>query len=525
MRPDLSQSALVELALDLSRSLTSDDRYERLLDRIRKLIPCDSIALLSVDGDQLRPLALQGLMPDVLGRRFRIADHPRFRQICSSRSPVKFPGDCDLPDPYDGLLLAHNGDLPVHACMGLPLYYDADLIGVLTLDTLAPGTFDQLEPRTLHLVTALAAASLRTALTLEILERKASHNQRVVEELSRDVRQSREIIGESPPMQALKKAIAVVAGSDFTVLIQGQTGTGKELVARQVHLQSRRAQQPLVQINCAALPEQLVESELFGHVKGAFTGAANSREGKFSLADGGTLFLDEVGELPLTIQGKLLRALQDGEIQPVGQDRVQNVNVRVIAATNRDLEQEVTAGRFRADLYHRLSVYPLNVPPLHDRHDDMPLLAGFFAERVRRQLGIRQLKISVETIERFREYNWPGNVRELEHTISRAALSARARQEDLDCVTILPGDCGYLRADSGGEPAARPVESMPALCRDGLRKSTEDFQRTLIIRALKETGGNWAAAARILQTDRANLVRLGKRLKLDVQKRIHARVG
>ncbi len=536
MSVDLSQSALIELALDLSRSMTSNDRFERLLDRIRKLIPCDAIALLVVENAQLKPLALQGLMPDVAGRRFTIADHPRFAQICAASEPLVFPRNSTLPDPYDGLLLARSGDLPVHACMGLPLRYDQELLGVLTLDSLDTGAFERLEPRTLHLLSALASASLQTALTLELLEHQVSHSQRVAVELSKAQLQAHELIGDSAVMQNLKRAISVVAASDFTVLIQGETGTGKELVAQQLHQESARALQPLVQINCAALPEQLVESELFGHVKGAFTGASANREGKFSLADGGTLFLDEVGELPLAIQSKLLRALQSGEIQPLGQDQVQRVDVRVIAATNRNLEKEVAAGRFRADLYHRLSVYPLNVPALSERIEDLHLLVGFFAERIKRQLGIRQLKISPQTLSQLKQLSWPGNVRELEHVISRAALAAKARQPEKDVVTLGPEDCGVMAQsvvthrnrnnleaqDEGADSAMAKDELKDELNGSkGLRESTEDFQRHLIVATLERTGGNWAAAARILQTDRANLMRLGKRLGLEIKKTVY----
>lgn len=526
MSTDISSTALLELALDLASSLSSKDRFDRLLDTVRKVIACDAVALLTRQGDTLKPLALQGLMRDTLGRRFMIAEHPRFDAICASPLPLRFAADCPLPDPYDGLLLVREGDLPVHACMGLPLMFDDTLIGVLTLDSLSPNVFDKIPERTLSLISAMAAATLNSALNIELLEKRAQHSQQVLEELNRDswmhACHSDEMIGASSAMTQLKNELATVASSNFTVLISGETGTGKELVARSLHRQSPRSHEALVHINCAALPDNLIESELFGHIKGAFTGAERDRAGKFAIADGGTLFLDEIGELPLAAQSKLLRALQSGEIQPVGQDKIEQVDVRVVAATNRDLEKEVSAGRFRADLYHRLSVYPVTLPALRKREGDIDLLSGFFAERARRKLGIKQLKISSESLHYLNQYDWPGNVRELEHVIDRAALKARARLGDKDMISISPSDCGSLMPDNRSDKTSiknNPVrvEATETL---SLRDVTEDFQRQLISQVLREEKGNWAAAARRLQTDRANLNRLAKRLNILVSKHV-----
>ncbi len=234
----------------------------------------------------------------------------------------------------------------------------------------------------------------------------------------------RELIGQSAVHKRLQQEIQLVGNSALSVLITGETGVGKELVAEAIHLQSPRAQKPLISLNCAALPEMLVESELFGHVKGAFSGAVSGRSGKFELADGGTIFLDEVGELPLPVQAKLLRVLQSGQLQRVGSDQEHHVDVRIIAATNRDLADEVRAGRFRADLYHRLSVYPLLVPPLRERGRDVLLLAGFFLEENRARMGLRSLRLNPDAQKMLVAYSWPGNVRELEHLISRATLKA-----------------------------------------------------------------------------------------------------
>uniref|UniRef100_UPI003D0A4824 nitric oxide reductase transcriptional regulator NorR n=1 Tax=Vibrio sp. TaxID=678 RepID=UPI003D0A4824 len=477
-------------------------------------------ALLALQGNLLTPLAIQGLTRDTLGRRFVVEEHPRFAAICSSDIPVRFDADSPLPDPFDGLLLDHDGDLPMHACMGLPLIFADKLLGVLTLDSLTPNVFDHIPAHNLEALAAIAASTLKVALTVSQLERQAQQTQQRLEELNEEVweRDGGEIIGHSPAMQALKHDIEVVAPSGFNILISGETGVGKELVARTLHHRSGRARQPLVYVNCAAIPEQLVESELFGHVKGAFTGADRNRMGKFALADGGTLFLDEIGELPLAAQSKILRALQNSEIQPVGQDKVETIDVRILAATNRDLKSEVEHGRFRSDLYHRLSVYPIKVPPLREREGDIPLLAGYFLEQARRKLGIRQLKFAPEAQLAVNQYGWPGNVRELEHVINRAALKARARQAERKLTTVSVEDIGSLDQPAPGPGHALAALSVTPQLEQGLRAATEDFQKQLIISALTQAEFNWAQAARELKLDRANLTRLAKRLGINVTK-------
>ncbi len=523
----ISSTAVIELALDLATSLNSKDRFDRLLDTVKKTIVCDAVALLSYHGDILKPIALQGLSRDTLGRRFYIEEHPRFAELCLSKSPIRFAADSPLPDPYDGLLIDREGDLPVHSCMGLPLYYDDNLLGLLTIDSLTPHDFEDIDIRTLEVISAISAATLNTALLLERLEGKAAHSQQVVAELTEQAwkRDGGELIGHSPIMKQLKKELDIVATSDFNILIYGETGVGKEVVARTLHQKSHRQYGPMVYVNCAALPENLIESELFGHVKGAFTGADKNRAGKFSLAHGGTLFLDEIGELPLQAQSKILRAIQNNEIQPVGQDNVEEVNVRIVAATNRDLKEDVGEGRFRADLYHRLSVYPIRVPSLHERADDVQLLAGYFVEQTKRKLGLSQLKISAQAIAHLMQYNWPGNVRELEHVVSRATLKARARQQDKVIISIEQGDCGALiRTDNitiNESSNHNELISKGELIEDlPLKIETENFQRQLISRVLKEEQGNWAAAARRLSTDRANLNRVAKRLNIKVVKSV-----
>jgi len=324
-----------------------------------------------------------------------------------------------------------------------------------------------------------------------------------------------ELIGECEPIVRLQREARTVAPSDLPVLILGETGVGKELVARLIHHHSPRAQEPIVHLNCAALPESLAESELFGHVRGAFSGATEDRMGKFELANEGTLFLDEVGELPLGVQAKLLRALQSGEIQRLGSDTAQRVDVRLIAATNRNLKDEVLAGRFRLDLYHRLSVYPLVVPPLRERGDDVLLLAGYLLERAQRRLGLRSVRLGAAARRWLRRYSWPGNVRELEHTLSRAIIRALADGHPRDLLLELTPK--HLGADDLGDgPAASAREPDKALPRSmvTMREAIDDFRRELIADRLAMYGGNRAAAARSLGLDRGNFHRLLKKLGL-----------
>ena len=518
---EISSSALIELSLNLAQSLTGNDRFDRLLSTIRKTITCEAVAVLAFNGEYLVPLALQGLSKDTLGRRYVINEHPRLVEICKSNKVVRFPANCPLPDPYDGLLVDREGDLPVHACMGIPLHFEDKLIGVLTLDSLVPNIFDNIPEKTLDVITAMASISLNTALTIEKLENNVIHSQQVVAELSQPnaMVEQNELIGQSEKMQSMKKEISLVASTHYNVLIQGESGSGKELVAHGIHLQSLRRSAPMIYVNCAALPDNLIESELFGHVKGAFTGADKSRPGKFLIADGGTLFLDEVGELPLTAQSKLLRAIQSNEIQAVGQDKIVTVDVRVVAATNRDLFKEVEEGRFRIDLYHRLNVYPINVPPLRDRIGDVALLAGFFIEKLKRKLGLQQLKLSTQVINYLSGYQWPGNVRELEHFLSRAALKARAKHKGKEIVRIDVTDCDQLDSNVGSFPTEGETEKEVPLSKSlNFRREVDNFQRNLISQVLTEEQGNWSNTAKRLNADRANLNRLAKRLGIQVNK-------
>lgn len=521
----LSQS-LINIVTDLSRPLSADQRYQRLLQAFKNAFPCDATALLKLRGEQLQPLAIVGLGRGTLGRHFDLNDHPRLNQILDSRTPTRFAADSDLPDPYDGLIDGENTTIHVHDCMGASLYIDGQPWGVITLDALVPGTFDQIDMEQLNTFVHLAEATVKAAELIEQLERQVQQEHQVSQAVMAAQQQS--MIGKSDAIKALKKEIATVSQSDLTVLVCGETGVGKELVAQALHNQSLRAEQPLIYVNCAALPENLVESELFGHAKGAFSGAQQARSGKFELANGGTLFLDEVGEIPLTTQAKLLRVLQSGEIQRIGSDQHLQVDVRIITATNRNLHDEVAAGRFRADLYHRLSVYPIHVPPLRDRRKDVLLLSGHFLERNRRRMGLPQARLTHDAETALLNYHWPGNIRELEHCISRAQLKAKRDQRYTDTernpVTTLtnqhldlPEQPTILEENNHQLTANTNTDIINKRSYQNLKEATDDFQRKMIEATLTQTNNNQSQAAKLLGIDRSNFLRLKRRLNHEEQ--------
>jgi len=508
--------ALLEIARDLTASLAAEDRYSRLLSVIRRLVPCDAACLLRLEGNELVPVAAHGLIPSALSRRFDRRDHPRLDVILNSTDPVQFPVDSPLADPFDGLLDIpdHNPSLhdTIHACFGCALTEGGEVVGALTADALEPHAFDDLDPKLMAVLGAMAGAAVRTTTLIETLRQRAEHRGRVAREVVRNVVEGGgEILGISPKAVRLREEIAIVASSNLAVLITGETGVGKELVARHIHGMSSRADEALIQVNCAALPETIAESELFGHVAGSFTGAIRDRAGKFEIADGGTLFLDEIGELPLTVQSKLLRALQQGEIQRVGSDRVHRVSVRVIAATNRNLESEVERGRFRADLFHRLAVFPLHVPPLRERREDIPLLAMHFVDVARRRLGTGIVRLTPEAQDLLFAADWPGNVRELDNVVSRAVLRASFGRPASE--TILVG-VEHLAMATSRVPAQAPASQRETPASLPLREQVEEFQRRVIRESLDKHKGKWAAVGRELGLHRSNLHTLAKRLGL-----------
>jgi len=320
-----------------------------------------------------------------------------------------------------------------------------------------------------------------------------------------------DLVGRGARMQEIQALIAQVAPTDARVLIMGDSGTGKELVAHAIHRASHRAPRAIISVNCAAIPRDLVESELFGHERGAFTGATDRRLGRFELADGGTLFLDEVGDLNLEAQAKLLRVLETGEIQRLGAERAQRVDVRVLSATNQRLEQAVAAGTFREDLYFRLNVFPIQLAPLRDRLEDLPELVQHLAERVS---PYHPAVFTAEAVAQLASYDWPGNVRELANIVERLSILGGEEVDAALVRQVVPRsgagrfDAPTLTTESGS------TYSVADLGGRSLSNVLDDYERALIAAALKRATGNVAEAARALQTDRANLYRRMKRLGL-----------
>jgi two-component system, NtrC family, response regulator AtoC len=312
------------------------------------------------------------------------------------------------------------------------------------------------------------------------------------------------LIGEHSLIQKITLLVKKVAATDATILIMGESGTGKELVARAIHAASPRSDRPFIPVNCGAIPAELLESEMFGHERGAFTGAIGQRAGMFQLANGGTIFLDEVGEMNPTLQVKLLRVLQDREVRPVGADRVMKVDVRVIAASNKELAAEVEAGNFREDLFYRLQVIPIVMPPLRERRSDIPLLVRHFLEKHNRKRPGRPAEIAEEAMVHLWEYDWPGNVRELENLLERLVILSEDGRIDVD---HLPPS---IRSFISEKKIPRPTLGEEGL---DLNSAVEEFENRLIEEALRRTKGNKQAAARLLGLKRTTLVAKLRRRK------------
>lgn len=416
----------------------------------------------------------------------RVAHHERGVQAI-------FPTDRDL------------AELGVESYLGLPMFGgNGEVIGHLVAldDKAMPEDPHRLE--VLKIFAARAAAELerhqsehrlRGALAeIEALKRRLQDENRYLrEELQRE-HHINEVAGTSRALMDVLSHVNRVAPLDATVLIMGETGTGKELIARAVHDKSRRHERPLVKVNCGAIPSGLIESELFGHAKGAFTGAVDKRTGRFELANGGTIFLDEVGELPLEMQVKLLRVLQEREFEPVGSSRTIKVDVRVIAATNRDVAREVAEGRFRADLYYRLNVFPIVIPPLRDRREDVPALVAYFVERLARRHGRKPPVVPHEVLVRLTDYTWPGNVRELENVIERAMVLSSGPTLEIDQVLGSPpvstpraNPRVGVETQSGAVAQVRPYA--PASLSSGSVLTLEDMEREHIRAVLAATNG------------------------------------
>ena len=345
-------------------------------------------------------------------------------RIAATGAPIEVP---DLSDPLPEWVARPEWVRAegIRGFAGQPLIHRGEVLGVLAV--FARQFIGEEDIGWLRMIADHAAAALATARAFERIEELRAKLELENEYLREEVTRAGafgELVGQGPALEALARQIDLVAPTDAAVLLLGESGTGKELVAREVHRRSQRAARPLVKVNCAAVPRELYESEFFGHAKGAFTGALRDRAGRFELAHGGTLFLDEVGEIPLELQAKLLRVLQEGELERVGEERTRTVDVRIVAATNRGLRAEAEAGRFRQDLYYRLSVFPVELPPLRKRAEDVPLLAEHFLALTARKLGRPKPRLTLANVQQLQRYHWPGNVRELQHVIERAVITA-----------------------------------------------------------------------------------------------------
>jgi formate hydrogenlyase transcriptional activator len=393
----------------------------------------------------------------------------------------------------------------IKSYLSMPITAEGKAVGAININSFQTNAFDDEELHLLELISkhietainnARQAEALRQALAeVERLKNRLQAENVYLQEELTTVHHCGEFIGNSNALHEVLRRVEQVAPTDATVLIQGETGTGKELIARAIHRRSRHRDRPLVKVNCAALPAGLIESELFGHEKGAFTGAIARKIGRFELADGGTLFLDEVGELPLELQAKLLRVLQEGEFERVGGSHTITARVRVIAATNRDLAEAVKVGAFRADLFYRLNVFPLTLPPLRDRKDDIPPLVHCFLDRFAKKLGKPLRCLSDEALARVVRYSWPGNVRELQNVLERAAILARGPVVEID-------EALDQRLGENDHPS--PIMTL------------QEVERAHILRVLEETHGTIEGpkgAARVLglhpNTLRSRLQRIG----------------
>jgi len=366
-----------------------------------------------------------------------------------------------------------------------PLVCHGEVLGVLAMfdrKPIPPEDFAWLRTFADHAAVSISNARAWNEIQ-RLRDRLAAENDYLREEVA-DALDGGEILGRAPALQKVLQQIELVAGTEAAVLISGESGTGKELVARAIHERSRRRERPLIKVNCGAVPGELFESEFFGHARGSFTGAVSDRVGRFELADGGTLFLDELGEIPPVHQAKLLRVLQEGTFERVGEGRTRTVDVRIVAATNRDLRAEVKAGRFREDLYYRLGVFPIEVPPLRDRRDDIPALAQAFVAHAAKRSGIPVPRISRANLDLLAAWSWPGNVRELRNVLERAVILGQGRRLILDGLRSTDA----VDARSQPVPAREEARELPTL--QDLRR----MEREIVEDAMRRSGGKISGA-------------------------------
>jgi transcriptional regulator with GAF, ATPase, and Fis domain len=483
----------LNVLLDFSRTLNSvrglAALQEKVLEAVLEIVPADQAAILLTEEGTAGFSSILGRDRHLGANQPVHASQTILNRVLEENLAV-LSNEVESDEIYrdaESLL-----ERRVRSVLAVPLEVQGRVLGVMYLDTSSPGA--RFVSDLLQLVSALGNITALAIENARHLERLGGENRRLHEELN--IHHS--MVGESKAMREVYGFVARVAGRDSTVLISGESGTGKELVARAVHMNSERKDEPFVAINCAAITETLLESELFGHERGAFTGAVSQKKGKLEIAEGGSVFLDEIGELAVPMQAKLLRVLQEREFERVGGTRPIKLNVRLIAATNRDLKEASRTGAFRPDLYYRLNVVSLHMPALRERREDIPLLAAFFAAQYGEKVKRRVAGISPEARACLMRYDWPGNVRELENAIERAVVLGSTEM-------ILPEDL----PDSLLEETAESGEPVSAL-HDGVREA----KKALIERAIEQANGNYTDAAKILGVHPNHLFRLIRTLNL-----------
>jgi len=486
-RDDLrTLSALAEIGAALASAPDLRSALERTLEKLEASLGIvrGAIFLVHEEPREIHVDAALGIPSEGLRARYQPGEGIIGRVVQSGR-PVVVPASGSEPLLMNRAFQRRRSGVPEASFICVPITVDRKPAGALAVDLpFSEGRDFQGETHFLSVVAAMLGQSLRAHRAIEDeRNRLLAENKNLRSELEERYDLSN-IVGTSGPMRQVYEQIAQVAQTSTTVLIRGESGTGKELIAHAIHYNSPRAEKPFVKVSCAALPDTLIESELFGYEKGAFTGAEARKRGRFELAHGGTLFLDEVGELNLPTQVKLLRVLQEGEFEKLGGTETLKADVRLIAATNRDLEAAMAERQFREDLYYRLNVFSIFVPPLRDRKPDVMLLADHFLIKYTRQHNKRIKRIATPAIDMLMSYHWPGNVRELENTIERAVLTCDSQ--------VIHGH--HL------PPALQTAEASGTAVQSSLSDAVGQYEKDLILDALKSARGNRAKAARLLGT-------------------------
>jgi len=477
---------LLEINNALISNLTREALFHAIAQAVRRVVPFERTAIFLHDAekDVLKLFILESSLPSsyfTVG--LEMAPGESHVGLVFQRQEPFLRRDLATERQYPAEDLAYGDG--VRSYVIVPLIVRGKSIGTLAVASTTPGRYSEADVRFLREVAnqvALAVENMKAYEEIAALKARLERENTYLQEEIRREHNFIEMVGNGPALLAALRKVEQVAATDSTVLISGETGTGKELIARAIHGRSARKERPLVKVNCGAISAGLVESELFGHVKGAFTGALERRVGRFELADRGTIFLDEVGELPAETQVKLLRVLQEQEFEPVGSSRTARVDVRVIAATNRNLQEAVQAGRFRADLFYRLNVFPLAVPALRERRSDIPLLVMFFLGQFGKKFGKRIETVPPETMDRLVAYSWPGNIRELQNVIERAAVLCPGPTLELDHDLLPVPDPGGGQSTVPAPATPGPVESSPG------GATLEAVERAHILATLERTG-------------------------------------